>query len=155
MRNLYICHIFMSICDIKIANYLRFSMPKLSLSNKEFLEFVKIKSVNDKAMFRNIQSILDELNSNNKDKVSKRTIYRKLVELRKENLIIESHHYYQLYIKKSPSIAKDILLIDENNQLINPELEENSLIIENVGEEKILVIEITEKGKKYLLHGEN
>ena len=155
MRNLYICHIFMSICDIKIANYLRFSMPKLSLSNKEFLEFVKIKSVNDKAMFRNVQSILDELNSNNKDKVSKRTIYRKLVELRKENLIIESHHYYQLYIKKSPSIAKDILLIDENNQLINPELEENSLIIENVGEEKILVIEITEKGKKYLLHGEN
>ena len=100
-------------------------------------------------------SILDELNRNNKDKVSKRTIYRKLVELRKENLIIESHHYYQLYIKKSPSIAKDILLIDENNKLINPEIEENSLIIENVGEEKIMVIEITEKGKYYLLHGEN
>ncbi|MFW9993970.1 MAG: hypothetical protein ACFFD4_18140 [Candidatus Odinarchaeota archaeon] len=103
-----------------------------------------------KTMIENIEMLLNELQLSNIE-TSRRTLYRRLSDLRKEGLIVQTNEYYRKYMLKPVSSLDNVIVVDQENRILDrAALDSYSAILTDEGEIRLQVIEITEKGKEYM-----
>ncbi|MHA2362417.1 MAG: hypothetical protein ACXAC7_00565 [Candidatus Hodarchaeales archaeon] len=130
-------------------------MPKQTLTMFKLLEILQnLKNSWDQGNILTIdpENISKELEKANID-ASKRTIYRRLSELRQEGLISQTVAYYRKYRLTSVESLPNSIIVDKNDKrlrLSDLEVSKSFNILKEEGEIKTQQFVITEKGKNEL-----
>ncbi|MHA2297044.1 MAG: hypothetical protein ACXAEU_08710 [Candidatus Hodarchaeales archaeon] len=103
-----------------------------------------------KTIITNFDILLKELKESNIE-TSRRTLYRRLSELRRDGLIIQTNEYYRKYRLKPTVTFDNVIVVDQDDRILDHEdLGSYNALLSDEGEIKLQVVEITEKGKEYL-----
>lgn len=125
-------------------------MPKQSLTKEELLQFLSSKQLEEGKEHLNFLSFKELLDGIQKQypKATERTLYRRLGDLRRENLI-QQLHTYQRKFRQRKDIMLDggVIIVDENDERVEVD-GRDAIILEDAGEIRVLTIEITREGKE-------
>ncbi|MFW9928670.1 MAG: transcriptional repressor [Candidatus Thorarchaeota archaeon] len=133
-------------------------MPPESLTTEKLLEILYIQQKlweNEESVAIDLQTIEKEIEKEHIE-ASTRTIYRKLQDLRKENLINQSIGYFRKYELIEYQTGHDHIIVDkEGNRISKKKFREifkanRPMILSEKGEIKTQLFELTDKGKKLL-----
>jgi Fe2+ or Zn2+ uptake regulation protein len=133
-------------------------MPPATLSTEKMLQVIYRQQKlwkNEEIVSIDLSTIEKAIKNENID-ASTRTIYRKLQELRKNELITQTVGYFRKYQLEKIDFVQDMIIVDENDKRI-PRTEMKNMIdkkapyvLKEIGEIKTQLFEITEKGKQLL-----
>lgn len=134
-------------------------MPPEVLSNKKLLQILKRIQENwnsEKIISIDYPTIKKALENENVE-ASRRTVYRKLQELRKEGFIEQTTNYFKKFqLTNLNSTLQEIIVVDENDQRIQSTILEEYLgekpyyVLTEAGEIKTQQFYLTDKGETYL-----
>ncbi|OLS27024.1 MAG: hypothetical protein HeimC3_04910 [Candidatus Heimdallarchaeota archaeon LC_3] len=133
-------------------------MPPALLTNEKMLQILLEQQKaweNEKIVTIDLSTIEKALKKENIE-ASTRTIYRKLQELRKNDLITQTARYFKKYQLIEFDLPSDLILVDKNDKRITKAeikaMNKNkaNFLLKEIGEVKTQLFEITEKGKKVL-----
>ena len=127
-------------------------MPGQTLTATDMLEVLleRKKGSSGKTVIQDIEGLLKELQSSSIE-TSRRTLYRRLSELRRDGLIVQTNEYYRKYRLKPVKSLKNVIVVDQEDRILDhADLEDYKAILEDEGEIRLQVIEITEKGIKFM-----
>ena len=133
-------------------------MPPVVLTNEKMLQILLEQQKaweNEKIVSIDLSTIEKSLKEANIE-ASTRTVYRKLQELRKNDLISQTVGYFKKYQLLELKLFQDMILVDENEvRLSKGKIESifkknTPYVVREIGEVKTQLFELTEKGKNVL-----
>ncbi|MHA1984877.1 MAG: hypothetical protein ACW967_11010 [Candidatus Hodarchaeales archaeon] len=133
-------------------------MPPLTLSTEKMLQIIyRLQKLwkDEKIVSIDLSTIEKALKSENID-ASTRTIYRKLQELRKSNMITQTSTYFRKYQLVKVELNQDMIIVDQNDKRISTgemstKFEKKThFVLKEIGEIKTQMFEITDEGKQLL-----
>ncbi|MHA1989866.1 MAG: hypothetical protein ACW981_21735 [Candidatus Hodarchaeales archaeon] len=133
-------------------------MPPATLSTEKMLQIIyqQQKLWKEEEIVSIDLSTIEKAIKNENVDASTRTVYRKLQELRKNELINQTVGYFRKYQLAKVNFVQDMIIVDEKEKRISKTemktiFEKKSpYVLKEIGEIKTQLFEITEKGKQLL-----